>query len=291
MGSATDNRRLTAQQRERLVRLIGERTGLYFPRSRSDTLEAALRPRLDELELRGFDEYLALLTTGPCRHDEFQELLGRITIDETSFFRDAPQLALFEEAFLPALLRSRRRERRLRLWSAACSSGEEAYTLAILLHRALGETLGDWDVEVLGTDIAERRLEAAADGRYDAYSVGAVPPDLLSRHFTIEGGQYVVGREIRELVRFARHNLRESLATRRLGRFDAIFCRNVLIYFDLQSRRRVARTLADALEPHGLLLTARRESLLGLGAPLEAASQDEAACYRVAPPGATARAA
>ncbi|MFW5652701.1 MAG: CheR family methyltransferase, partial [Planctomycetota bacterium] len=129
---------MSPTQFDKLRKIIYERSGIHFQDSKKYVLESRLGHRLQELDMETFDQYCTFLTIGPYRDDEFQEMFNRITINETSFFRNEPQLDVFESQVLPELLKARQGIKRLRLWSAACSSGEEPYTLAILVHRTLG---------------------------------------------------------------------------------------------------------------------------------------------------------
>lgn len=183
-------------QFERLRKLIYDRAGIHFQPSRKYVLETRLSRRLEELHLDDFDQYLAFLTIGPYRDVEFQEMFDRITINETSFFRNPPQLDVFEKQVLPAMLEARKATRQLRIWSCACSTGEEPYTLAIQIHRTLGLRLADWRVEILGTDISERVLLAAEAGRYAAHSVRNADPLVLSRYFTASENFYQIRPDI-----------------------------------------------------------------------------------------------
>jgi chemotaxis protein methyltransferase CheR len=232
-----------------LAKIIYERSGIHFPDAKKYILESRLSHRLAELEMDTFDHYIALLSMGPYQQDEFQEMFNRITINETSFFRNDAQLEVFEKRVLPALLDARSHTRRLRIWSAACSTGDEPFTLAILVHRTLGVRLADWKVEILGTDISERALSVAASGKYTPYSIRTTPPMVLDRYFTTDGKTYTLRDEIRSMVSFERHNLRDRLGAKRHGIWDVIFCRNVLIYFDDPMKKQVIETFADQLAP------------------------------------------
>ena len=168
----------------RLRKIIYERSGIHFQDSKKYVLESRLTRRLEELNFENFDQYLMYLTAGPYQNEEFQEMFNRITINETSFFRNEPQLQTFEERVLPELLEARKATKTLRIWSAACSSGEEPYTLAIQIYRSLGVRLSDWRIEILGTDISEKVLNIARSGRYHHYAVRCTPPAIISRYFT-----------------------------------------------------------------------------------------------------------
>ena len=160
---AVASQTMTPAQFDSLRKVVYKRSGIFFQDSKKYVLESRLSRRLEELGFTDFDQYLMFLTTGPYQSDEFQEMFNRITINETSFFRNEPQLEIFEKQVLSKLLESRQAKKQLRIWSSACSTGEEPYTLAIQLHRSLGVRLADWHIEILGTDISQKALEAVAN--------------------------------------------------------------------------------------------------------------------------------
>lgn len=260
---------MTDAQFQALRKLIYERSGIHFPDNKKYVLESRLSRRLEELEMDNFDQYIAFMSFGPYRDDEFQEMFNRITINETSFFRNEPQLDYFEKEVLPELLESRRATHRLRIWSAACSSGEEPYTIAIQIHRTLGVQLADWKIDILGTDISERCLTIAQTGRYAPYSVRNVKPWVLQRYFREVNGFYQLDPQIMSMVRFELHNLKDTLAARRFGIWDVIFCRNVLIYFDDAMRLQCARMFHSLLADDGVLFVGHSETLRNLDVPFD----------------------
>lgn len=211
--------------------------------------------------MESFAQYVQLLTIGPWGDDEFQEMFNRITINETSFLRNPQQLAVFERRTLPMLLEKRRDVKRLRLWSAACSSGEEPYTLALILHRTLGVRLMDWHIEILGTDISEKVLLTAQEGWYTSYSTRNTDPLTLQRYFTASNGGHRVNDDLRSMVHFEKLNLKDRWAAKRHGIFDAVFCRNVMIYFDIPMREGVIRLIHEMLAPDGTLWIGHSETI------------------------------
>ena len=260
---------LNASQFEQLRKIIYDRAGIHFPDTKKYVLESRLSRRLEELEFESFDQYLMFLTVGPYQKDEFQEMFNRITINETSFFRNEPQLEVFERQVLPKLLESRNATKKLRFWSAACSSGEEPYTLAIQLHRSMGVRLSDWKIEILGTDISEKVLTTAANGRYCSYSMRTINPLVLKRYFNETGGFYQIDPEIQSMVHFELLNLKDTAAARRFGTFDVIFCRNVMIYFDDEMKTRCVQTFYNQLAQDGTLFIGHSESLRSIKVPFE----------------------
>jgi chemotaxis protein methyltransferase CheR len=263
--------------------IVYDRAGIHFQDSKKYVLESRLARRLEELEFDCFGQYLMFLTMGPYQQEEFQEMFNRITINETSFFRNEPQLDVFEQRILPDLLEKRKHTKRLRLWSAACSSGEEPYTLAIQLHRSLGVRLADWKIEILGTDISEKVLTQAQSGLYPKYAVRSMCPMTLRRYFTedpAKHGNFVLDPEIRSMVHFEILNLKDRFAAKRFGKWDVIFCRNVLIYFDDAMKAQCARLYHEQLEDDGTLFIGHSESLRNLDVPFEQLNHPQGFAYQ-----------
>lgn len=273
---------MTDKQFGDLRKIIYDRSGIHFPDTKKYVLESRLGHRLGELEMESYDDYLAFLTMGPYQMDEFQEMFNRITINETSFFRNEPQLDVFEKKILPDLLEARKGTKRLRLWSAACSTGEEPYTLAIQVHRTLGVRLADWRIEILGTDISEKVLEQCATGKYTDYAVRSTPPAVKQRYFRQDGPYWNLDETVRSMVHFELHNLKERAAAKRFGTFDVIFCRNVMIYFDDTMKAQVLGTFADQLAPDGSLFIGHSETIRPGTTPFSSLPISHAFCYRKA---------
>ena len=271
---------LTSEQFEKLRKVVYERSGIYFQDSKKYVLESRLSRRLEELEFDDFDQYIMFLTAGPYQTDEFQEMFNRITINETSFFRNEPQLEVFEREVLPQLLEARSSTKTLRIWSAACSSGEEPYTLAIQVHRSLGVRLADWRIEILGTDISEKVLMTAQSGKYPHYSIRSVNPMVLSRYFKEDGSLYHLDPTIQSMVSFQKLNLKDKLAAKRFGKWDVIFCRNVMIYFDDDMKNLCASMFHEQLQDDGTLFIGHSETLRNLNAKFEALPFPQGFAYK-----------
>jgi chemotaxis protein methyltransferase CheR len=248
----------------RLSELIAEHTGLHFPLERLTDLQRGLAGAADEF---GFDEVAACadwLLSGPLTKAQLQVLASHLTIGETYFFRDKKSLDVLAGRVLPALIQARRgHEQRLRLWSAACCSGEEAYSLAILLHQVLPD-LADWHITILATDINPRFLRKAVAGAYGEWSFRDTPDGFKERYFNrTEDGRYLIRSEIKQLVTFEHVNLVEdvypSLATD-TNAMDLIVCRNVLMYFTAAQTRKVIGRLHHALIDGGWLTVSPSEA-------------------------------
>lgn len=256
---------LTATELTMFRELIYERTGIAMSESKKALLEGRLARRLRELGLPRFFDYYRLVKSSP---EELQHMLDKVTTHETRFFRGPWPFAYLDGVAFPAW-RERAadfRQRQLRAWSAACSTGEEAYSLAMHLLDQF-PTAGGWRVEIVATDISTEVLERAEEGVYSLARSDVIPPEYLKR-FMLKGtggqaGRMRAGQELRSIVSFRSLNL-DGEWPAELGTFDLIFCRNVLIYFDAESRRRAIGRLLDRLVPSGLLVVGHAESLAGL---------------------------
>jgi chemotaxis protein methyltransferase CheR len=254
----------------RLIRdLIYEHCGIYFEEDSLYLLKRRLQPRLQALALADLAEYYRYLRAAApdSRRTELEEIVERVTTNETYFFRESYQLNAFREEILPSLHQRRPRGTRLSIWSAGCSSGEEAYTIAILILES--GLFSEWDVRVFGNDISRRVLQTARRGLYGRPSFRATDPRLQRRYFREVDGKHQVRDEVRTLVRFGQINLLDESMVALVSDVDVIFCRNVLIYFDKASRKRVIDTLHRKLAPGGFLLLGHSESLSNVSTSFE----------------------
>lgn len=257
--------------------LIYERWGIYFQENKAYLLEDRLKKRLEKRGLSSFDEYLYFLRYDPLRERELHELVESITTNETSFFRDMNQLEAFRKGVLPEILK--KDERHLRIWSAGCSTGEEPYTIAMIIH---GEALPlkGYRVDILGTDVSEKVLEVARRGIYGEYSTRNVPERYLTRYFLNGREGYMVRDEIKRMVRFQNINLVDHSQMKRVRGMDVIFCRNVLIYFDDQVKRKVVGYLYDSLVDGGFLIVGFSESLFNVTRAFKPVGIDRCIVYQ-----------
>jgi chemotaxis protein methyltransferase CheR len=246
---------------------IYDYAGLFFDDDATFLVQRRLLPRLEALSLPDFSDYYRYLraATPETRRAELEEIVERVTTNETYFFREGYQLAAFKDEILPALAASGKR--RLTIWSAGCSSGEEAYTIAILLIES--GMFGEWDVRVFGSDISRRVLATARKGAYGRGSFRTTEPRILRRYFREVDGRHQVRDEVRQLVSFGQINLFDEPMTAIVGEVDIIFCRNVLIYFNGESRRKVIDTLHRKLLHGGYLLLGHSESLINVTTAFE----------------------
>lgn len=243
--------------------LIYERTGMNFGDNKIYYFKKRLQKRMEENDLSKVTDYIRLLKYGDRDEREFQELINLITVNETYFFREFNQLEIFAEVCLPELLEKKaaKGDRNLRVFSAACSTGEEPYTLAIIVKEML-EEYGSWNVLIKGVDIDENVLKTGKRAVYDSRSVKDVPPAYLEEYFTRPAaGQFMVKPQIKDMVVLEHLNLMDRRALRSERHYDVIFCRNMLIYFDDQSRKQLVEKFYAMLNPGGFIFLGHAESL------------------------------
>ncbi|MFT3706522.1 MAG: protein-glutamate O-methyltransferase CheR [Archangium sp.] len=241
--------------------------------------ERRLAPRLELLSLRDFTAYARYLRFDARGPDELETAIDLLVPHETYFFREPVQLQCFEKELMPKLLERNARTSSLHVWSAGCSTGEEPYTLSMLLSTLPG-FLG-WDLDVLGTDLSRKALTTARKAEYGSMALRATTPEQQARYFEkLEGGRVRLLQKYRDPVRFGQLNLLDAHAVAVLPRFDVIFCRNVLIYFDQATRRRVVDTFFDRLSDGGYLLLGHSENLLQFSTRFELVQLEGDLVYR-----------
>lgn len=273
----TDLPRLTDADAERLSAIFREAFGWEMPPESRTAIELRLRRRLVELSLPAFSDYVWLLTYDRRRADELQHVADLLTTRETYFFREQYQLRAFVEEILPAVVASRADPKRLRVWSAGCASGEEAYTLAILASES--PAMNGWEPEIFGSDISPAALAAARRGEYDEGALRQMPLSTRERWFQVrDGGRWSVDDRLRERVRFGAFNLASD--PNPPGPFDVIVCRNVTIYFSGAAKKRLARLLWEALRPGGWLLLGHAESFVSITSDFELVTLKNDLVYR-----------
>lgn len=261
MDNSVLDLKLTDAQFDRIARLIHQITGIHLSPGKETLVHARLCRRLRALGLENFKQYFALLDTEDGVR-ELPRLIDALTTNKTSFFREPDHFDFLREALLRPVQSA---GPRLRLWSAGCSTGEEPYSLAITLYDALADPAA-CDIRILATDVSHRVLATARAGEYPAEALTDVPDDVIRRHFEPVGSPfpkvYRVRPHIRQWLRIAHLNLMEPWPMR--GPFDAILCRNVMIYFDKPTQRRLIERFCALLRPGGWLLVGHSESLNGV---------------------------
>jgi chemotaxis protein methyltransferase CheR len=257
--------------------LVRSFAGMQLSDDARNTVERRLADRVEALDLGGFEDYVRYLRQHARGVSELELAVELLATNETYFFRELPQLRAFEHRILPQLRELGEVRRSLSLWSAGCSTGEEVYTLAILV--AASELFGGFTVRVLGSDISRRVLQVARKGVYRDSSFRAMPSQY-ARHFTSDDEGMIVAPAIRAVCHFAHLNLLDDARAVLIGRVDAIFCRNVLIYLDLETRQKVVRMFYDRLHPGGFLMLGHSESLLHMQTSFETVQVDGVLAYR-----------
>jgi chemotaxis protein methyltransferase CheR len=259
--------------------LIRERFGLWYDDQKRFLLLSRLSTRLAKRGFETYDAYVRFLRWDPHREDEWSDLASVLSNNETYFFRERAQLKTLADKIVDELLA---RSPRLRVWSAACSSGEEPYSLAMTLLET--RKVADPLLSIRATDISPRVLELADKGFYRALSFRATEPAMIQKWFQPQGDGFVVSDRVKRLVSFGRLNLLEGPRVAAEGPFDAIFCRNVLIYFDKPTQKRVVESFARALRPGGYLFLGHAESLFHLTDLYEPIVGPDAIVYRLKAP-------
>lgn len=264
--------------------LVYKKSGMFFPDNKAYLFECRIEQRVKDSGCKSFDDYLSLLVY-ESDGKEIALLLNLITINETSFFRDIEQLEVVMDGLLHSIVAEKIKKggtKKLRIWSAASSSGEEPYTLAILLLEKHSLLLSGWDVEILGSDISEAVLSAARKGMYNNYAIKSTPENYLKKYFlSTDGNAHSVKPEVKQKVTFANINLYDKQETNNIKEMDIILCRNVLIYFDENSKRKVISGLHESLNIGGYLAIGRSESFpTSAGGGLKLTIIDKMAFYK-----------
>lgn len=238
--------------------------GIYFDSDSKYILEKRLSRRLTDLEIPTFYDYYHYLKYNRNKDQELMDIMDVLTTNETYFFRESFQLKAFTDEVIPELvkIKSARGNRSLRIWSAGCSTGEEPYTIAMLLSE-IPELTG-WNIEIIGTDISQRVLQHARRAVYGKASFRTTEEHYLLKFFSPQDGGYKVNDAIRNLVTISHLNLFDTNRMIMLGKVDLIFCRNVIIYFDLVAKKRVAESFHNTLYDGGFLLLGHSESLMNV---------------------------
>ncbi len=253
--------KITPENYQFLSACLRKETGIELGSGREYLAESRLSELCQQYALTSINELIRTMRQG--KPGVARSVMEALTTNETYFFRDEPAYAALRGTILPALLAQRAAQKELRIWSAACSTGQEPYSLAIMLEESFPQLKG-WKVSILATDIAEEKvLERAREGRYLDHEVkrGLTQQQLFS-HFERMGGGWLINPHFRRTVSFRRVNLLEVPPT--VAEFDLILCRNVLIYFDLDTKRQVLNTLVDRLTPQGFLVVGGSEVLFGV---------------------------
>ncbi|MCX5700512.1 MAG: hypothetical protein NTZ63_03115 [Candidatus Omnitrophica bacterium] len=266
--------------------IIKDRTGLYFKDYTLKDLESAILQRMIARKLDSPLSYYNVLSLSEDKEEEFRELLNILTVNHTYFFRNEPQFKILKDRLLPEIINSKllncAKDKKpvLRIWSAGCSTGEEPYTIAMLVSEYIADP-ENWDIEILATDASQVVLSKARKGIYSENSIKHIPTEYLERYFTLQQSgkdtQYAISSRIKNLVEFAFFNLMDEDYP--MG-FDIIFCRNVVIYFETETTIKVMHKFYNSLNDLGYFFIGYSETLQFIQSKFKMFIQDEAVYYR-----------
>jgi chemotaxis protein methyltransferase CheR len=253
---------ISIEQFQRLSHQIYQKLGLHFDEKKIYFLKKRVEKRMAALGIDDARDYVFMVSYADPQGLEMQALANLVTTNETYMFREYDQLQAFANHCLPEVLSAKqaRGQRSLKIWCAGCSSGEEAYTLAMIVQEVFPQA-HSWDCEIVATDIDENMLRRVEAARYGARSVGDVPVEYREKYLIEDGEEWVVRRRTIDLVQTSHLNLHDRLAMRKMRGFDFVFCRNVLIYFDDLSRKTVVDHFFNALNPGGYIFLGHSESV------------------------------
>jgi chemotaxis protein methyltransferase CheR len=260
-GSEPSIKRLTEEEFNKFSTLIYDESGIYLKDTKITLLSNRLRKRLQALNIAEFSDYYKHLQALPPKEKavEYEKMLDVVSTNETYFFRNERHFEAMTQVCFPEIARTKK-NRKLRIWSAACSTGEEPYTLAICVKESMHLFPG-WDIEILATDIAPSVLEFANRGEYSGRRIEKVPPELLKKHFTQKHDEpqvYLIKDDIKKMVKFYYHNFFKSPFPKDI---DIIFCRNVMIYFDKKHQIDLVTKFYQSILEDGYLFIGHSETL------------------------------
>ncbi|MBU3099302.1 MULTISPECIES: CheR family methyltransferase [Clostridium] len=244
---------------DKFIKLIYKRTGLYYENNKKYFVQKRIEKRAELMEMENLNEYFRLVKFGVDSF-EFYKLINDLTVNETYFFRDFPQLRNFAEDVLPIVTKDKGNSKKIKIWCAACATGEEPYTLFIILQEMLDKP-EEWEIQIIASDINTEVLQSAKRGIYESRAIKDVPPEYLEKYFTKRKEKYLVNLNVRKSVTFKRINLMDEYEMNNIDGCDFIFCRNCLIYFDDESRRNVLASFYESLNPGGFMFLGHSESV------------------------------
>lgn len=252
---------IKAEDFELLCGIVKSRSGLTLSPDKAYLLENRLMAVARKWGMNDIDGLAASVRAGP-NEELLREITEAMTTNETLFFRDQSPFEQLEKVVLPRLLESRRKERHIRIWSAACSSGQEPYSIAMIL-KGMGNILDDWRIDIVATDISRAMLDKARAGLYTQFEVQrGLPIAMLMKYFRQNGDKWEIDPAIRSMVNYSEFNLLNDPGS--LGHFDIVFCRNVLIYLDTPTKSRVLENVWKLMPADGVLYMGGAETVMGV---------------------------
>ncbi len=264
MWNISEGPPLNAEDFEQLRNFIKEKCGIYFDENSKYIIEKRLGARLSELKISSFKEYLFYLKFDRKREEELLFIYDVLTTNETYFFREDYQLRAFTDEILTEIATKKADNKNIRIWSAGCSTGEEPYTIAMLVHLKK-DILENFKINIFASDISQRCIKIARDGIYGSNSFRNTKEEYKKIFFNqLSDGKYKIKDEIKSLVSFGHLNIMDKRQLSMLPPMDIIFCRNVLIYFDNESRKIVIDNFYNKLVSGGFLLLGHAESLINI---------------------------
>jgi chemotaxis protein methyltransferase CheR len=252
--------RLTENEFEKFAKLIYEESGIFLKSVKITLLSNRLRKRLKALNLNTYSDYYSYIENLTDRSKEIEALLDVVSTNETYFFRNEKQFEALQIQCLPDIVHKKQKEKKLRIWSAGCSTGEEPYTIGICIFELMPQFLG-WQIEIIATDIAASVLDFAKKGEYSGRRIDKVKPDLLKKYFNNKSQQpeiFTIKDEIRNIVNFKMLNLFKDPYPADL---DIIFCRNVMIYFDREHQKKLLSGFYRSISKTGYLFLGHSETI------------------------------
>jgi len=243
---------------------IYEKTGIFIRDNKKYLLKNRLINRIKDLNLNSFEEYYYFLKYDPNKKQELNHLYSVVSTNETCFFRNYPQIEIYRKNIVPEILQKKRKnyQNKLRIWSAGCSTGEEPYTLIMILCEILGSEINKWNIKISANDLSSNVIKSAERGIYTSYTLRNTPQYYLDKYFTEERqGIYKIDPELKKYISFSTLNLKENSQISQIEQSDIIFCRNVIIYFNDEMKRKVINAFYDKLYPGGYLFIGHSESL------------------------------
>jgi chemotaxis protein methyltransferase CheR len=269
---------LTQDEFRRLCEFLYRRTGMIFTEAKRYYVERRVVERMTVTGSSGFERYFARLRAD--LQGEIEQFVNAFTINETYFYREEHQLSCLTSELLPARLKAKPRGEAIRIWSVPCSTGEEPYSIAIWLLENW-PNVDEHDIEIVGSDIDTDAIALARAGAYGQRALTRLPPQVVDRYFAAAGADsWQIVDDLRDSVRFTRVNIVDRGETKAHGRFDVVFCRNVLIYFDDLSRRTTAENLFENLYPGGFICLGHTESMSRVSPLFEVARFADAIVYQ-----------
>jgi len=274
--------KITDEEFAQLSAFIYEKTGISIPDKRKYLLENRLGSRLKELGLNSFKEYYDFLRLDRNKTLEMDKLCEKVTTNETSFYRDIRQLNIFQNDILKEFIKAQEAagKKEIFIWSAGCSSGEEPYTLAIMINEVLGMSVIGWNIRITANDLSPAMLAKAREGLYTEYALRTTPKGIVAKYFDKEGEDYRIKSRVKKLINFGPINLSDASALKRVPKSHIVFCRNVIIYFDDPMKQGVISAFYDNLVPGGYLFLGHSESIHKLSTAFKPVLKPGGMCYR-----------